>query len=119
VIAGMLALAAMARPGQQGSVAQTTQSPAVAPTTVSSPATAPSAPGTTAPAPKPELAKQETLDAASAARKKQIADDCANLLNLANNLKAAMDKTDKNTLSVTVVRKAGEIEQLAHSMRTK
>jgi hypothetical protein len=32
-------------------------------------------------------------------------------------LKTEVDKSNKDTLSVTVVRKAGEIEQLAHKAR--
>jgi hypothetical protein len=52
-------------------------------------------------------------------RQKQIADDSANLLKLATALKAEVDKTTKDELSVAVVRKAGEIEQLAHRMRTR
>lgn len=36
---------------------------------------------------------------------------------MATDLKAAVDKTSAGTLSVTVVRKAGEIEQLAHKVR--
>jgi PPE-repeat protein len=49
----------------------------------------------------------------------QPADDSARLLALANELKSAMDKTTKDMLSVTVVRKAAEIEKLAHRMRSK
>jgi hypothetical protein len=40
-------------------------------------------------------------------------------MGLANSLKAEIDKTTKDTLSVTVVRKADEIEHLAHKMRSK
>ena len=42
-----------------------------------------------------------------------------NLLKLAYNLKSEVDKTTKDTLSVTVVRQASEMEQLAHKMRVK
>ncbi len=63
--------------------------------------------------------KQEIHVSASDERKKKIADESASLLNLANNLKAEVDKTTKDTLSVTVVGEAGEIEQLAHKMRMK
>ena len=66
-----------------------------------------------------QQAKAETADAGSDPKKKEIADDTANLLKLANTLKAEMDKTSPDTLSVTVIRKAGEIEQLAHKMRTR
>jgi hypothetical protein len=51
-------------------------------------------------------------------RKQEIASECANLLKMATDLKTEVDKTTKDTLSVTVVRKAGEIEQLAHKVRT-
>lgn len=51
--------------------------------------------------------------------KNPVAVQSANLLKLAYNLKAEVDKTTKDTLSVTVVREAGEIEQLARKMRTK
>jgi hypothetical protein len=48
-----------------------------------------------------------------------VAVQSANLLKLAYNLKTEVDKTTKDTLSVTVVRQAGEIEQLARKMRAK
>jgi hypothetical protein len=53
-----------------------------------------------------------------AARKQEIAGECADLLKMAADLKAEVDKSTKDTLSVTVVRKANEIEQLAHKVRT-
>ncbi len=37
---------------------------------------------------------------------------------MATDLKQEVAKTTKDTLSVTVIRKAGEIEQLAHKVRT-
>ena len=49
----------------------------------------------------------------------QVAADCASLLKLAAGLKAEVDRTTKEELSVTVVQKAGEIEQLAHKVREK
>jgi hypothetical protein len=36
---------------------------------------------------------------------------------MATDLKAAVDKSSKDTLSVTVVKKAGEIEQMARGAR--
>jgi hypothetical protein len=51
--------------------------------------------------------------------KNQIAAESADLLKLANSLKAEVDKTTPDTLSVTVVRQAAAIEKLAHQMRTK
>ncbi len=48
-----------------------------------------------------------------------VAVQTANLLKLAYDLKSEVDKTTKDTLSVAVVRKAAEIEQLAHKLRSK
>jgi hypothetical protein len=50
-------------------------------------------------------------------RKKQLADQCAELLKMATALKAEVDKSTKDQLSVSVVRKAGEIEQMARKVR--
>ena len=58
-------------------------------------------------------------EAAPADRKKQIAEDSAKLLKLATALKTEVDKTTLDTLSLTVIRKADEIEKLAHSIREK
>jgi hypothetical protein len=66
-----------------------------------------------------QLAKQQNYAAANAERKKQIADDSAKLLKLATDLKAEVDKTTKDTLSLNVIRKADEIERLAHSVKEK
>jgi len=63
--------------------------------------------------------EKENFDAANAARKKQIADDSAKLLKLATELKAEIDKTNKDTLSLNVIRKAEEIEKLAHDVKEK
>jgi hypothetical protein len=66
-----------------------------------------------------QQAKQQSYAAANAERKKQIADDSAKLLKLATDLKAEVDKTTKDTLSLNVIRKADEIERLAHSVKEK
>jgi len=60
-----------------------------------------------------------TRPAASAAiePQQQVASEAADLLKMATALKSEVDKTTKDTLSVTVVRKASEIEQLAHKVR--
>lgn len=57
--------------------------------------------------------------AANMERKKQISDDSARLLKLATELKSEVDKTTKDTLSLGVIRKADEIEKLAHSVKEK
>ena len=50
-------------------------------------------------------------------RKAQLAADTAELLKLANELKAEMDKSTKDELSLTVVKKADQVEKLAHKVR--
>ncbi len=49
--------------------------------------------------------------------RQQISEDSAKLLALAQALKTEVDKTNKNMLSLGVIRKANEIEKLAHSVR--
>lgn len=63
--------------------------------------------------------KQQNFAAANAERRKQIADDSTRLLKLASDLKAEVDKTSKDTLSINVIRKADEIERLAHNVKEK
>jgi hypothetical protein len=63
--------------------------------------------------------KQQSFAAANIERKKQIGEDSARLLKLATDLKAEVDKTTKDTLSLGVIRKADEIEKLAHSVKEK
>lgn len=66
-----------------------------------------------------EGTKSQKHEAANEARKKQITEDSARLLKLANDLKAEVNKTSKDTLSLGVIRKADEIERLAHEVREK
>jgi len=96
-LAGLLLLGAVLMGAQQGS--QAGQS---------------AAPSTSA-----SQSQSQSIDAAEAQRKKQIADESARLLALATDLKTEVDKTDKDTLSIAVVRKAGEIERLAHSVKER
>jgi hypothetical protein len=48
---------------------------------------------------------------------KQLADDTAKLLTLASELKAELDKSSKDKLSLSVIRKAEQVEKLAHKVR--
>jgi hypothetical protein len=59
-------------------------------------------------------AKMRNID-----RQKQLVEDTQKLLALANELKADVDKSTKDTLSLDVVKKADEIEKLAHSVKEK
>jgi hypothetical protein len=85
------------------------------------PTTAAGTPEKVAGKPVPAAAQQNnppTANTADETQKQQIAGECADLLKMATDLKSAVDKTTKDTLSVTVIRKAGAIEQLAHKVRT-
>ena len=63
--------------------------------------------------------KKQNFEAANTERKRQIAEDSANLLKLATELKNEVDKTNKDMLSITVIRKADAIEKLARQVKEK
>ena len=52
-------------------------------------------------------------------RQKRLVADTAKLYELAGELKEQVGKSDKDTLSVDVVKKAEEIERLARSVKDK
>ena len=52
-------------------------------------------------------------------RQVQLKRDTDRLFKLATDLKQYVDKSNENTLSVDVIRKAEEIEKLAHSVKEK
>lgn len=62
---------------------------------------------------------QQDFEAANAFRKKQVSEDSAKLLRLAADLKDEVDKTGKDTLSLSALRKADAIEKLARDIREK
>lgn len=109
--AGMCAIVLVLAVGvaRRGSHAQTASSPAATSTTMPAlPVIARS---------NPDKRKQSGLP--EEVRRQQITSECADLLKMANDLKTAVDKSDKDILSVTVIRKANEIEQYAHKVRTE
>lgn len=61
-----------------------------------------------------KLAKERNDD-----RQKRLVEDTNKLLSLAKELKEEVDKTDADTLSVDVVKKAGQIEKLAKSVKDR
>ena len=61
-----------------------------------------------------DMAKKANLE-----RHAAIKSDTEKLLKLAVELKASVDKSNENLLSMDVVKKAEEIERLAHSVRDK
>ena len=52
-------------------------------------------------------------------RQVQLKRDTDKLLKLSTELKAYVDKSNENILSLDVIKKADEIEKLAHSVKTK
>jgi len=52
-------------------------------------------------------------------RQKRIKQDTDKLLALATELKEYVDRSNENILSISVIRKAEEIEKLAHQVREK
>ena len=52
-------------------------------------------------------------------RQQDIRDDTDKLFQLASELKTAVDKSNENLLSLDVVRKADEVERLAHKVKDK
>ncbi len=70
------------------------------------------------PGPAPRQVQQQAQPTDPAPEEKnQLASDSARLLKLATELKAAVDKSTKDQLSVTVIQKADEVEKLARKVR--
>jgi hypothetical protein len=65
-----------------------------------------------------QMAEQQALRRNNQ-RQQQIVNDTAKLLQLAQELKEEVEKSTKNTLSLSVVKKAEEIEKLAKTVREK
>jgi hypothetical protein len=61
-----------------------------------------------------DMAKRANLE-----RQADLKRDTEKLLKLATELKESVDKTTEGTLSLDVVKKAEEIEKLAHSVKDK
>src|SRR3569833_1516608 len=63
--------------------------------------------------------KKTNYEIANLERKKQISEDAAKLVELATDLKNEVDKSDKDQLSIGVIRKAEMIERLAKGVKEK
>jgi hypothetical protein len=63
--------------------------------------------------------QQRQIKAMNLQRQQDIRKDTDRLLQLATELKAAVDKSNENTLSLDVVRKAEEVEKLAKQVKEK
>lgn len=66
----------------------------------------------------PQL-EQEQSKLRNTDRQKQLVSDTQKLVALANELKVDVDKSNKDMLSIDVIKKAEEIEKLAHSVKEK
>ena len=74
--------------------------------------------GETGPNIPPEVQK-EMEKRANQQRQADLKRDTERLLKLSTELKEYVDKTNENMLSLDVIKKADEIEKLAHSVKTK
>jgi uncharacterized membrane protein YhiD involved in acid resistance len=63
--------------------------------------------------------EEQLNDVRNNERQKKIIADTGRLLELATQLKTEVDKSTKDTLSMDVIKKADEIEKLAHSVKEK
>lgn len=76
------------------------------------------APGDNEPA-TPSRMQKEMEKKANAQRQADLKRDTEKLLKLSTELKEYVDKSNENVLSVDVVKRADEIEKLAHSVKMK
>jgi geranylgeranyl pyrophosphate synthase len=79
-------------------------------------------PGQQRPSPEDETRERIEKDMAKKAnqeRWEQLKRDTDSLLKLSNELKEYVDKANENTLSLDVIKKADQIEKLAHSVKEK
>ena len=67
----------------------------------------------------PPAARKELEKKANERRQADLKRDTEKLLQLSTELKQYVDKSNENVLSLDVVRKAEEIEKLAHSVKVK
>ncbi|HEX4039651.1 MAG TPA: hypothetical protein VHX37_16460 [Acidobacteriaceae bacterium] len=121
VIAVVLAFAAAPAAGAQKVPAAPTLPPIESPPTTGSSA---NSPFSTAPAGAPGDPSREHMMHAmirerNEVRQKQIVDDTRQLVTLAKQLKDAVNKSNKDELSLEVVNYATEIEKLAKSVKDK
>lgn len=72
-----------------------------------------------APEEQPNRAQQELAKKANQQRQDELKRDTDKLFQLATELKQYVDKTNEDVLSIEVLKKAEEIEKLAHSVRER
>jgi hypothetical protein len=69
--------------------------------------------------PDRQALEKEMLKKANQERQAQLRRDTEHLYRLSEELKQYVDKSSENTLSLEVIKKAEEIEKLAHSVKEK
>ncbi|HZY62762.1 MAG TPA: hypothetical protein VFE38_09565 [Edaphobacter sp.] len=69
--------------------------------------------------PLPPQIQAQQAKARNNDRQKHLVEDTDKLLLLATQLKQDVDKTNKDVLSIDVIKKADEIEKLAHSIKDR
>jgi hypothetical protein len=105
--------------GARSGYAQQTGLPGGFPSTGTSTNTRPSRPGSGDGTGIPPATAEKMEQARINERQKLLVADTDKLLELATELKAEVDKTDKNVLSVDVVKRAEQIEKLARSVKER
>lgn len=75
-------------------------------------------PGQTSPNVPPEI-QRDMEKKANKQRQQELKRDADQLLKLSTELKQYVEKSNENVLSIDVIRKAEEIEKLAHSVKNK
>jgi hypothetical protein len=76
-------------------------------------------PGEAAHDPAHERMRQQVIVSANEARHKRMSEDANKLFDLSKQLKDDVDKAANDELSLDVMRKAAEIEKLAHGVRER
>jgi len=79
----------------------------------------PAAPNSPSDNPARDRIEREMAKKANEERQAQLKRDSERLFKLATELKESVDKSNQNTLSIDVIKKAEEIEKLAHSVKEK
>jgi len=102
--------------------AQQQQQPGTLPS-ILPPSQAPSAPGIGAAEPGPNPMRESSHEAmirqANEQRHRRMLDDANKMVQLSNELKADVEKTQKDELSIEVLKKAAEVEKLAHDVQQR
>ena len=91
---------------------------------ISQPASASRVPGMgptadSAPDPLRESSHEQMIREANTQRHKRMLDDANKMVQLSNELKADVEKTQKDELSLDVMKKAAEVEKLAHDVQQR